>query len=62
MARRLFFVDEVRQGHAEIEGEDARHLRRVLRAEVGQKYEISDNRNLYLAEIDSLGKVEVPVI
>ena len=56
MARRLFFVDSVRQGHAAIEGEDARHLRKVLRAEVGQKYEISDNRNLYLAEIDSLGK------
>lgn len=56
MARRLFFVDHIRNGRAEIEGEDARHLRKVLRAEVGQKYELSDNRTLYLAEIDDLGK------
>lgn len=59
MARRLFFVDQVRHGHAAIEGEDARHLRKVLRAEVGQKYEISDNHTLYLAEIDALGKDHV---
>ncbi|MDX2151278.1 MAG: RsmE family RNA methyltransferase [Bryobacteraceae bacterium] len=56
MARRLFFVDEVRGERAELEGEDARHLRRVLRAEVGQRFEISDNRELYLAEIDGFGK------
>ncbi len=52
----MFFVDEVRGHRAEIAGEEARHLRKVLRAEVGQKYEISDNRSLYLAEVDSLGK------
>ncbi|HBY61666.1 MAG TPA: 16S rRNA methyltransferase [Solibacterales bacterium] len=56
MARRLFFVDEVRAGRAEMAGEEARHLRRVLRAEVGQRYEISDNEALYLAEIDGFGK------
>src|SRR5581483_2129386 len=57
--RRRFFVDEVRNGHAEIEGEDARHLTRVLRVEVGQKYEISDNRNVYLAEIETARKEHV---
>lgn len=52
MARRRFFVPEVRRGLAELTGDDAEHLVRVLRAEVGQVYEISDNQNLYLAQIE----------
>ncbi len=36
---------------AELRGEEARHLTRVLRAEPGQLFEISDNRQAYLAEI-----------
>src|SRR5260370_13328501 len=51
MARRRFFVDEVRRGEATLEGEDAEHLTRVLRVEVGQRYEISDGARLYLSEI-----------
>jgi 16S rRNA (uracil1498-N3)-methyltransferase len=57
--RRRFFVDEVRNGQAEINGEDARHLTRVLRVEEGQRYEISDNRNVYLAEIETARKAHV---
>lgn len=57
--RRRFFVDQVRNGHAEISGEDARHLTRVLRVEPGQRYEISDNRNVYLAEIETARKEHV---
>jgi 16S rRNA (uracil1498-N3)-methyltransferase len=57
--RRRFFVDEVRNGQAHIEGDHARHLTNVLRVEVGQKYEISDNRNVYLAEITSARKNDV---
>jgi 16S rRNA (uracil1498-N3)-methyltransferase len=57
--RRRFFVDEVRSGRAEISGDDARHLTRVLRVEAGQRYEISDNRNVYLAEIDTARKEHV---
>ncbi len=56
MARRRFFVDEVRGGRAQIFGDDAHHLTRVLRVETGQKYEISDNDNVYLAEIDAARK------
>ncbi len=56
MARRRFFVDEVRSGRARITGADAHHLTRVLRVERGQKYEISDNSNVYLAEIDTAHK------
>ena len=57
--RRRFFVDEVRNGHAEIADEDARHLTRVLRVEPGQRYEISDNQRVYLAEIESARKDRV---
>ncbi|HWZ34370.1 MAG TPA: RsmE family RNA methyltransferase [Bryobacteraceae bacterium] len=57
--RRRFFVGEVRNGHAQIDGDDARHLTRVLRVEAGQRYEISDNRNVYLAEIETARKEHV---
>ena len=36
---------------AELRGEEARHLTRVLRVEAGQFYEISDNREAWLAEV-----------
>src|SRR5712691_2139708 len=57
--RRRFFVDQVRNGRAQIEGDDARHLTRVLRVEPGQRYEISDNRNVYLAEVETARKEHV---
>src|SRR6202035_5793096 len=57
--RRRFFVDEVRSGRAELSGDDARHLTRVLRVEAGQRYEISDNRHVYLAEIETARKENV---
>ncbi len=41
----------MRGGLAELRGEEARHLTRVLRAEAGQRYEISDGQSAYLAEI-----------
>jgi 16S rRNA (uracil1498-N3)-methyltransferase len=54
--RRRFFVDQVRNSQARIEGDDARHLTRVLRVEPGQRYEISDNEHVYLAEIETAHK------
>src|SRR4051812_44468964 len=57
--RKRFFVDQVRNGRAEIAGDDARHLTRVLRVEVGQRYEISDNRSVYLAEVETARKEHV---
>ena len=56
MARRRFFVDAVHSGRAQIAGEEAHHLSRVLRVEPGQKFEISDNQNVYLAEVESARK------
>ncbi|HXK07877.1 MAG TPA: RsmE family RNA methyltransferase [Verrucomicrobiae bacterium] len=51
MARRRFFVDAIRGGGAELRGEEARHLTRVLRVEPGQRFEISDNQQAWLAEV-----------
>jgi 16S rRNA (uracil1498-N3)-methyltransferase len=51
LARRRFFVDTIRGGQAELRGEEARHLTRVLRVEAGQQFEISDNGSVYLAEV-----------
>jgi len=56
MARRRFFVDQVRKGQAEIGGESAHHLTRVLRVEAGQKFEISDGARVWLASVDSARK------
>src|SRR5215472_1254497 len=44
MARRRFFVDAIRGGAAELRGDDARHLTRVLRVQPGQLYEITDSQ------------------
>jgi 16S rRNA (uracil1498-N3)-methyltransferase len=56
MSRRKFFVDEVQNGRARIAGPEAGHLTRVLRVEAGQKFEISDNRKVYLAQVESARK------
>jgi 16S rRNA (uracil1498-N3)-methyltransferase len=56
MARRRFFVDQVRKGQAEIGGESAHHLTRVLRVEAGQKFEISDGSRAWLASVDTARK------
>lgn len=56
MARRRFFVDQVRKGEAEIAGENAQHLTRVLRVEVGQTFEISDNQAVWLATVERAQK------
>jgi 16S rRNA (uracil1498-N3)-methyltransferase len=53
MARRRFFVNQVRGGFAEIAGENAQHLTRVLRVEKGQTFEITDNSRVWLATVES---------
>ncbi|MBV8550086.1 MAG: 16S rRNA (uracil(1498)-N(3))-methyltransferase [Acidobacteriaceae bacterium] len=59
MARRRFFVPDVRRGAAELTGADAEHLVRVLRVEAGQVFELSDNQDLYLAEVETARKSQV---
>jgi len=60
----MFYSSEVRAGRAVVTGERAAHLRRVLRVEPGQKYELSDGARLYLAEIAGfgLGTVEFRIL
>ncbi len=62
MARRLFFVGEVRGGRALVTGDEAHHLTRVLRVEPGERYEISDNESVYLAEVETARKAEVSFV
>lgn len=59
MARRLFYVQELKDGQARLEGETAVHIRKVLRGERGQRYEVSDGEELWLAEIREFGKDSV---
>lgn len=59
MARRRFFVPAIRNQQAEIEGDDAHHLTRVLRVEAGQHFEISDGVDIYLAEVTEARKARV---
>jgi 16S rRNA (uracil1498-N3)-methyltransferase len=51
MARRRFFVPEIRNGVAALTGPQAHHAARVLRVEKGQRFEVSDNLRVYLAEV-----------
>jgi len=50
--RRRFFVDRFESDSAHLTGDAAEHLGRVLRAESGQLYELSDGRNVWLGRID----------
>ena len=59
MARRRFFVDEFHNHRAEISGDDAHHLTRVLRVERGQNYEVCDNRSAWLATVVEAHKSRV---
>lgn len=52
----MFYVQEVRGEQATLRGDAAQHVRKVLRAERGQRYEISNFENIWLAEIADFGK------
>jgi 16S rRNA (uracil1498-N3)-methyltransferase len=52
--RRRFYVDKFDGESATLDGEGAEHLGRVLRAEPGQLYELSDGNRAWLARIESV--------
>lgn len=54
--RRRFFVHAFGSGRAVMEGEAAHHVGRVLRAEAGQMYELSDGREVWLARIERVAR------
>lgn len=51
LMRRRFFVDHFDSNSASLRGDAADHLGRVLRAEPGQLYELSDGRSVWLGRI-----------
>ena len=57
--RRRFFVEKFDNGHAVMEGEAAHHLGRVLRAQPGQVYELSDGTAVWLGRIDNVARDRV---
>jgi len=57
--RRRFFVEAFEADRAVVSGDAAHHLGRVLRAEPGQLYELSDGRSVRLAKIESAGRDRV---
>lgn len=50
--RRRFFVDSFANSRATLHGEAAHHLGKVLRAQPGQLYELSDGQRVHLARIE----------
>jgi 16S rRNA (uracil1498-N3)-methyltransferase len=54
--RRRFFVEKFQDHRAIMEGEAAHHLGRVLRAQPGQLYELSDGHEVWLGRIESVGR------
>jgi len=57
--RRRFFVDTFEAGRAVLAGVAAHHLGRVLRAEPGQLYELSDGTSVWLGKIEFAGKDQI---
>jgi 16S rRNA (uracil1498-N3)-methyltransferase len=54
--RRRFFVDHFDGRHAALHGDAAHHASRVLRVAPGQLYELSDGRDVWLAQVESSGR------
>jgi len=54
--RRRFFVEAFSGGKACLTGDAAHHLGRVLRAEPGQVYELSDGHAVFVGRIDRLSR------
>jgi 16S rRNA (uracil1498-N3)-methyltransferase len=57
--RRRFFVQSFDDGRATLSGDAAHHLGRVLRAEPGQSYELSDGQAVWLARVERVGREAV---
>jgi 16S rRNA (uracil1498-N3)-methyltransferase len=57
--RRRFFVEKFLGETAVMEGDAAHHLGRVLRAQAGQLYELSDGQKVWLGQISSVARDRV---
>jgi len=54
MTRRRWIADEVSGNHAALVGEHARHLAQVLRAQIGQEFEIATGREVHHATVTNV--------
>jgi len=54
--RRRFFVERFEAQRARMEGEAAHHVGRVLRAQPGQVYELSDGQRVWLGRVETVGR------
>lgn len=59
MTRRRWIADEVRENAAALTGEHATHLRRVLRAQVGQEFDIATGGAIRTGRITSISDERV---
>ena len=59
MTRRRWIADEVSGDHAALLGDNARHLAKVLRARVGQEFEVSAEGRVRLGRIVSVAEQRV---
>ncbi len=57
--RRRFFVEQFTGNTAAIAGDAAHHLGRVLRAQLGQLYELSDGQRVWLGRIEKVSRDRV---
>jgi 16S rRNA (uracil1498-N3)-methyltransferase len=57
--RRRFFVEQFSGDRAVMDGEAAHHVGRVLRAQPGQVYELSDGSHVRLGRIENVTREEV---
>jgi 16S rRNA (uracil1498-N3)-methyltransferase len=57
--RRRFFIEQFSGQRALMEGEAAHHLGRVLRAQPGQLYELSDGTKVWLGRIETVSRDSV---
>lgn len=57
--RRRFFVEQFTGKTAAVEGETAYHLGRVLRAQQGQLYELSDGQSVWLGRVENVSRDRV---
>jgi 16S rRNA (uracil1498-N3)-methyltransferase len=57
--RRRFFVEQFTGNTAAMEGDSAHHLGRVLRAQQGQLYELSDGQHVRLGRIEKVARDRV---
>jgi len=57
--RRRFFVEQFTGNTAAMEGDTAHHLGRVLRAQQGQLYELSDGEHVRLGRVEKIARDRV---